>query len=156
MSMEYIKEITADFSGENLFGYITAVQGDTARTVKVKMSANYQPYTPEEGTTAVLRAVKPDGKTVFNDATIETDGTVTANLTEQITAAVGNVRCELSLYGAQGGTLTTVKFIVKVTPASVSPEITSSDEFLALEQALKDVANAGNVAQAALETATKM
>lgn len=155
MSMEYIKEITADFSGENLFGYITAVQGDTARTVKVKMTANYQPYTPEEGTTAVLRAVKPDGKTVFNDATIETDGTVTANLTEQITAAVGNVRCELSLYGAQGGTLTTVKFIVKVTPASVSPEITSSDEFLALEQALKDVANAGNVAQAALETATE-
>ena len=153
--MEYIKEITVDLSGEMFFNYITATQGDTARSVKITIISNNQPYTPPSGATAVLRAKKPDGTSVFDDATINADGTITAALTAQVTATVGNVRCEISLYGADGKTLSTVPFIVKITPASLNPGITSSDEFGALETALAEVKAVDGVTKAALETATQ-
>ena len=153
--MKYTKEITVDLAGEMLFGYITAVQGDTnSRTVKITILSNAQPYTIPSGASAVLRCKKPDGKTVLNNATINTDGTVTADLTEQMLAAVGNCRCEVTLYGSDNSSLTTVPFIVKVTPASVSPDITSSDEFKALTEALSEVNNVSETATAALTAAT--
>lgn len=153
--MEYIKEITVDLSGEMFFHYIAATQGDTARMVKITIISNNQPYTPEGGAKAILRAKKPDGNSVFNDAIVNTDGTITAELTEQITAAVGNVRCEISLYGADEKVLSTVPFIVKVTPASLNPGITSSDEFGALASALAEVQAVDDVANSALEIATE-
>ena len=153
--MEYTKEISVDLSGEALFGYITATQGDAnSRKVKITLLNNSQPYTVPLGASAVLRCKKPDGTTVFNNATINTDGTITADLTEQMLAAVGNCRCEVTLYGTDNSSLTTVPFIVKVTPASVSPDITSSDEFNALTEALTEVKNVSETASAALTTAT--
>lgn len=153
--MEYIKEITVDLSGEMFFHYITATQGDTARAVKITIISNNQPYTPEDGAKAILRAKKPDGNSVFNDATINADGTITAELTEQITVAAGNVRCEVSIYGADGKVLSTVPFIVKVTPASLNPGVTSSNEFGALASALAEVQEVDGVAHSALEIATE-
>lgn len=154
--MEYIKEITVDLAGEMLFEYITAVQGDTnSRSVKVTLLSNAQPYTVPDGATAVIRCKKPDGTSVFNDATINGDGTITAELTEQMLAAVGNCKCEISLYGEGESSLTTVPFIVKVTPAAVNPNIESTDEYTALASALARVDNVSGVAVAALEAATE-
>lgn len=154
--MEYIKEITVDLAGEMLFEYITAVQGDTnSRSVKVTLLSNAQPYTVPDGATAVIRCKKPDGTSVFNDATINGDGTITAELTEQMLAAVGNCKCEISLYGEGESSLTTVPFIVKVTPAAVNPNIESADEYTALTSALARVDNVSGVADAALEAATE-
>jgi hypothetical protein len=154
--MEYIKEITVDLAGEMLFEYITAVQGDTnSRFVKVKLLSNAQPYTVPSGATAVISCKKPDGTRIFNDATVNEDGTITAELTEQMLAAVGNCKCEITLYGEGESSLTSVPFVVKVTPSAVSPEITSSDEYTALTAALARVDNVANVANAALEDATE-
>lgn len=154
--MEYIKEITVDLAGEMLFEYITAVQGDTnSRFVKVTLLSNAQPYTVPDGATAVIRCKKPDGTSVLNDATINGDGTITAELTEQMLAVVGNCKCEISLYGANESSLTTVPFIVKVTPAAVNPNIESTDEYTALTSALARVDNVSGVADAALEAATE-
>ena len=154
--MEYIKEIAVDLAGEMLFEYITAVQGDNnSRFVKVTLLSNAQPYTVPSGSTAVIRCKKPDGTSVFNEATINEDGTITAELTEQMLAAIGNCRCEISLYGADKSNLTSVPFIVKVTSAAVNPNITSSDEFTAFVNALSKVENISSIANAALETATQ-
>ena len=61
--MKYIKEITVDLAGEMLFGYITAVQGDTnSRTVKITILSNAQPYTIPSGASAVLRCKSPTGQ----------------------------------------------------------------------------------------------
>ena len=38
--MEFIKEITVELSGEMLFEYITAVQSDVGRKIKVILLAN--------------------------------------------------------------------------------------------------------------------
>lgn len=155
--MEFIKEITVDLAGEMLFEYITAVQGDTgSRFVKVQLLSNRQPYTPPEGVTAVLRCKKPDGKTIFNDCTVGEDGTIKAELTEQMLAVAGNCRCEITLYGADESALTSVPFIVKVTSSAINPgSVTSADEFKVLEKALAKVEAVDGVANAALETATE-
>ena len=154
--MKYIKEITVDLAGEMFFEYITAVQGDTnSRFVKVTLLSNAQPYNVPSDATAVIRCKKPDGTNIFNDATINEDGTITAELTEQMLAAVGNCKCEISLYGADESSLTSVPFIVKVTSAAVNPNITSTDEYTALTAALNRVNNVSGVANSALEAATK-
>lgn len=155
--MEFIKEITVDLAGEMLFEYITAVQGDAgSRFVKVQLLSNRQPYTPPAGVTAVLRCKKPDGKTIFNDCTVGEDGTIKAELTEQMLAVAGNFRCEITLYGADESTLTSVPFIVKVTSSAINPgSVTSADEFTALGKALARVEAVDGVTKAALETATE-
>ena len=155
--MEFIKEITVDLAGEMLFEYITAVQGDAgSRFVKVQLLSNRQPYTPPAGVTAVLRCKKPDGKTIFNDCTVGEDGTIKAELTEEMLAVAGNCRCEITLYGADESTLTSVPFIVKVTSSAINPgSVTSADEFTALGKALARVEAVDGVTKAALETATE-
>ena len=154
--MEYIRDITVDFSGERLFDYITAIQGDTnSRAIKITILENSKPYTIPTGTKAVLRCKKPDGKRVFNDATINDDGTVTAKLSGQMLTAPGNCRCEIALYGSDGSCLTSTPFTVKVIEASITEDITSSDEFTALALALAKVDNAQSVADTALATATE-
>lgn len=154
--MDYIKEITVDLADEMLFEYITAVQGDTARVVKITILSNCRPFTPPEGARAIIRCRKPDGKPVFNDATINEDGTITAPLTAQMLAAAGNCRCEVTLYGIDEEVLTTVSFIVKVTPKAVSDnEVESAPEFTAIEKALAEVTRSEGVANAALEKSTQ-
>lgn len=152
--MEYIKEITVDLSGEMYFNYITAVQGDEkSRFVKITILSGGLAFFPTAGARAALRCKKPDGTFVLNDATIGEDGAITTELTENMLAAVGNCRCEVTIYEGESS-LTTVPFIVKVTPGAVDPEIESTDEYTALTKALADVQGASGVAGAALETAT--
>lgn len=152
--MQYIKEITVDLSGKMYFSYITAVQGDEgSRYVKITILSNGETFEIPDGAIATLRCRKPDGTYVLNDATINEDYTITAELTENMLAAVGNCVCEVTLY-ADDASLTTVPFIVKVTAASVDPDIESSDEYTALTAALNAISGALGVSTSALEIVT--
>lgn len=152
--MQYIKEITVDLSGEMYFSYITAVQGDeNSRFVKITLLSGGVAFVPPEGAIAALRCKKPDGTFTFNDATINEDGTITAELTGNMLAAVGNCRCEVTIYD-NGSALTSVPFIVKVTPGAVDPDVESTDEYAALTAALKKVQDVDGVSAAALAEAT--
>ena len=152
--MQYIKEFTVDLSGEMYFNYITATQGDeNSRFVKITVVSGGLNFSAPKGATAVLRCKKPDGTFALNDAQIEEDGTITAELTENMLAAVGNCRCEVTIYDGESS-LTTVPFIVKVTPGAVDPQIESTDEYQALTKALSEVQKVDGVAKSALETAT--
>ncbi len=147
--MEYSKEITVDLSGEMPLEYITAVQGDTARKIRITLLANNQPYEIPKDSNAVFRAEKPDGTGVFNNCTINDDFTVTAELTVQTLAVCGNVRCQITLYGADDSILTSVPFIVKVIRKNAEDsKIESTNEF----NAIKDAAE---MARSAYEQATK-
>lgn len=153
--MEYIKEITVDLSGEMYFSYITAIQGDkNSRFIKITLLSGDVVFIPPAGATAVLRCKKPDGTFILNDAIIKEDGTIEAELTENILAVVGNCRCEITIYD-NGSSLTSVPFIVKVTEGAVDPDIESSDEYTALTSALTRVDDIANVANTALENATE-
>ncbi len=151
--MECIKKITAELSGEMLFEYITAIQGDTSsRYVEITLLNNNRAFVPPSGATAVIRASKPDGTIILNDCEVNTDGTIKAELTGQMLAVCGNVRCQTSIYSSDGGILTSVPFVVKVVSKSAPDElIESKDEFNALKDA-KDIANAASeIASEALE-----
>lgn len=156
--MECIKKINVELSGEMLFEYITAIQGDTAsRYVEIILLNNNQAYTPPDGATAVIRATKPDGTIILSDCEISTDGTIKAELTAQMLAVCGNVRCQTSLYSADGGILTSVPFIVKVVSKSANEaQIESSNEFNAIKDASDLATTASEIASEALEKMNKV
>lgn len=151
--MECIKKINVELSGEMLFEYITAIQGDTAsRYVEIVLLNNNQAYTPPDGATAVIRATKPDGTIILNNCEIGTGGTIKAELTAQMLAVCGNVRCQTSLYSSDGGILTSVPFIIKVVSKSANDaQIESGNEFNAIKEASDLATAASEIASEALE-----
>ena len=151
--MECIKKINVELSGEMLFEYITAIQGDTAsRYVEIVLLNNNQAYTPPDGATAVIRATKPDGTIILNNCEIGTGGTIKAELTAQMLAVCGNVRCQTSLYSSDGGILTSVPFIIKVVSKSANDaQIESGNEFNAIKDASDLATAASEIASEALE-----
>lgn len=156
--MECIKKINVELSGEMLFEYITAIQGDTAsRYVEIVLLNNNQAYTPPDGATAVIRATKPDGTIILNNCEIGTGGTIKAELTAQMLAVCGNVRCQTSLYSSDGGILTSVPFIIKVVSKSANDaQIESGNEFNAIKDASDLAKSASEIASEALEKVGKI
>ena len=115
---------------------------DSARRIVFRLREDGRDYRLAAGTTAVLRAKKPDGTVLFN--TCQIDGqTVIYRPTTQTTAVPGTLECELTLYGGEGEQLTSARFraVVEDTLYSDS-EVESEDEFTALAQA---IAAAGNL-----------
>ena len=117
-------------------------KNDSARCVVFRLREDGRDYRIAPGTTAVLRAKKPDGTVLFNSCPIEGQ-TVVYRTTTQTTAVPGILECELTLYGGAGKQLTSARFraIVEDTLYSDS-EVESEDEFTALAAA---IAAAGNL-----------
>ena len=131
--MQYTQEIRLDVSGECLYRYVQAKQGDQAtRFIQARLYAGGAEINLPSGATAEFRCLKPDGKSVLNLATINEDGSVTAELTEQVLAVPGQVQADISIKGADGERLSTASFIIQVDAAPVGKNIVSSNEFLEL------------------------
>lgn len=73
------------------------------RFINIKLYDNDTFIQPESGSIAVFRGLKPDGHSFMNTAEIENDGSITVELTEQILAVDGSVRCDISIL--KGGLL---------------------------------------------------
>lgn len=81
-------------------------------------------------------AIKPDGGLILNDCRIidSAHGIVEFELTEQINAVAGDVKCELKLYGPNGEVLTTKTFNICVKKSLIHDVIESSSEVLGLDK----------------------
>lgn len=102
--MQTTKTFNVDVDKDNLSQPIFTKQlDDGTRFINVKLVSNDQQIIPESDCIAIFRGVKPDGHSFMNTATIEDDGTITAELTEQILAVNGCVRCDISVL--KGGLL---------------------------------------------------
>lgn len=123
-------------------GYIRVKRGENgARRLAIALYMHSVPYMADVGTTAVFRAIKPDNTQLFNSATI-TDNVVTVGLTTQTVAALGTVRCELSIYGMNNELLYSPQFDVIVEDYIYSDTaIESTDEYTGLTEALSTVNN---------------
>ena len=123
-------------------GYIRVKRGENgARRLAIALYMHSVPYMADAGTTAVFRAIKPDNTQLFNSATI-TDNVVTVGLTTQTVAALGTVRCELSIYGMNNELLYSPQFDVIVEDYIYSDTaIESTDEYTGLTEALSTVNN---------------
>lgn len=91
-------------------------------------------YTPTG--TAVIQGSKPDGKGFSYNATLS-GNTVTADLTEQMTAVAGRVRCQVVITETTGRTGTFV-FILEVQRSALPSDTDMSEsEYEFIEQAIE-------------------
>lgn len=123
-------------------GYIRVKRGENgARRLAIALYMHSVPYMADAGTTAVFRAIKPDNTKLFNSATI-TDNVVTVELTTQTVAALGTVRCELSIYGTNNELLYSPQFDIIVEDYLYSDTaIESTSEYTDLTEAISKVNN---------------
>ena len=75
---------------------------------------------------ARIEGIKPDNKGFSYNATYSS-GKVTANCTEQMTAVVGNVLCEIRLFNSQDDTLGTLNFILCVEKSPINEDTDFSE-----------------------------
>ena len=107
-----VTDITLDLQRSFAPGEITVRRGDTHRTLRFFLADGGKPYKPTD-VRAVLTAQKPDGTHIFNECTVAEDR-VLYDLTSQTTACLGQVECQLRLYGAENALLHTAAFTLTV------------------------------------------
>lgn len=105
-------------------------RGDTKRILHISLTDGGKPYQISDECTAVFTALKPDGKKVFNDCQIS-GNEILYTLTPQTVVAEGVCQCEIKLYGADSGLLTSARFELAVneTVYNEGDVIESTDEF---------------------------
>lgn len=83
---------------------------------------------------------KPDGKIVFNETEMvePKQGLIKFLISEQITTALGEVVCELKIYGKNSSVLTTQYFTINVTQPIADKAIQSTNEFRQLTIAMNE------------------
>ena len=119
---------------------IHAKQGDAStRFVRVELTAGGVAYVPPDKATARFRCVKPDGKSCLNPATINEDGSVTVELTEQALIVPGRVLADVSLLDADGGILSSFNFEIIVEAAPVGDLSESHDQLGVYEDRLEAI-----------------
>lgn len=135
-NMKHIKQLIIDIDKKNN-ETVQSVQYDTGtRFIHINLISNSIPF-DITGCSVKISSTKPDGTSIFNNCTVVNakEGFVEVELTEQINAVEGLVKCELKLYNGTG-VLTTKQFNIYVTASVTSKEITSSNEFKALTDEL--------------------
>lgn len=121
-------------------GFVRVKKGESsARQLIIRLYTGSTPYLPDAGSSVTFRAAKPDGNKVFN-ATIISDNLVTVELTTQLVAALGPVRCELSVYGANNAVLYSPQFDIVVEDNLYDDgAIESTNEYTELTQTLASI-----------------
>lgn len=113
-------------------------KNDNARVLKISLVDNGKIFEIAEGCVATFRAKKPDGTVLFNNCTIE-NNVITYELTNQTSAVVGEVECEVTLYDSDNKQITSPRFSLAVTDTLYDDnEIESQDEFNQLGHSLTE------------------
>lgn len=141
--MNYTQEIDVDVSGKTKYKYIDAKQYDNeSRYLKITLRQDGQKLKPEAGVTAGFRCLKPDGTICLNAATVNSDGTVTAELTCEMLACKGVAKADICLIKGNS-VLSTVTFFIQIEEAPVdTKKALSSDEFLLLVEKIAEATDA--------------
>ena len=137
--MNYNQEITLDLNSNSAYVVVDAKQGDVdSRTLLVHYTSNGEEYKVNTNNSVALRMQKPDKTVVFNDTTINYDGSVLVPFSYQCLTVAGRAYADLVEFNSDGQTLSTVSFIVNIMaqPDFSADAALSSDEFLYLKSFL--------------------
>lgn len=150
--LNYTRYINLDVNAMSAVTVVTVKRSDAfARFINVTLMKDGVKYTPESGVWAMFRCEKPDGTAVVTDSrtqdtelgrylvTIESNGTITIELIDQVTTAVGRCKCDVCLmYNTE--VLSTTQFIIDVKPIpNVAELVVSSDDFRTLINAIAEI-----------------
>ena len=131
------QEITLYVDRKNKYKYVYGKQSDTkSRFLKVTIVDGGKKVMLGSDDNAKFRALKPDGTAVFNDCVIEPDGTILVELSAQTLAVAGQVSADVVIIGKSDEILATANFCIIVEKAPVGKDVESSNEFLALVEAM--------------------
>ena len=98
---------------------------DASRSLVFRLYSGAVSFTPGSGTTAQIRGTKPDNKG-FEYAANLSGSTVTAAITDQMTAVAGDVRCEIVLKDSTK-TIGTGNFVLAVERAALGEDTDISE-----------------------------
>lgn len=150
--MNYTRYINLDINATSAVTVVSVKQSDAfARFINVTLMKDGVKYTPESGVWAMFRCEKPDGHGVLTDSrskdpeldrylvSIGNDSTITIELIDQVTTAVGRCKCDVCLM--QGNqVLSTTPFVIDVKPVpNVASLVISTDDFRTLANSLAEV-----------------
>lgn len=150
--MNYTRYITLDVNAASAVTVVNVKRSDAfARFINVTLVKDGVKYTPETGVWAMFRCEKPDGHGVITDSrnqdtelgrylvTINGDGTITIELIDQVTTAVGRCKCDVCLL-FNDEVLSTTPFIIDVRPIpNVASLAVSTDDFRTLVDAIAEI-----------------
>lgn len=143
--MNYIHEITLDINLAGEMPVVKVKQGDSsARFILATLEKDGAAFIPDEGVGIIFRCEKPDGFGVLEDSVTEDselerylvvdnrDGTVTIELTEQVSTCPGRCRCDLCFYKDEK-ILSSIPFGIHVFPSPNTTHLAvSSNDFRTL------------------------
>ena len=126
-------EITLEVGSSSLPFYKYMKEGDGGSIYfRITLMANGVQFTPASGDTAYIRVLKADGNSCMNEATINNDGTITACITQQMTAAPGTAKADIVITAQDESSISTATFFLDVDIAPLGESIESTSEVLFL------------------------
>lgn len=111
--IDSITRITLNLQETNTMVSIRAKRGDTGRKLLIHLSDGSIPYHISDDCYATFIAKKPDGTKINNACTIE-NNVIEYEFTDQTCTAVGTMKAEIRLYGADDKMITSACFLVNV------------------------------------------
>ena len=111
--IDSITRITLNLQETNTMVSIRAKRGDTGRKLLIHLSDGSIPYHISDDCYATFTAKKPDGTKINNACTIE-NNVIEYEFTDQTCTAVGTMKAEIRLYGADDKMITSACFLVNV------------------------------------------
>lgn len=130
MSLETIQKITLDFTVPRIKNVRCVENDQNSRIINIVITNDGKEYPLNSSTmSAKCKIHKPDHTYIYNEAPINSDGSVTINLTDQAMAIAGNARAELQISDSTGKILSTMPFHIIVEKSVLSnKDIESKNE----------------------------
>lgn len=126
---EAIFDITADVGRESRASAVAAKQYDRdSRFLRVHILNRGRPITVAQESNVIISVERPDGEAKAFSGEVNPDGSVTVPLNGWALALEGELRCDISIIGADGSRLTTTAFGITVERPSYSGEDVSQDD----------------------------
>ena len=147
--------ITVDLYNPYPLKVMNIPQYNTGRGALITLTAAGSVIVPDKETLYIY-AKKPDGTMVY--ASCELLGAqVRASFDEQMTAVAGVLDVEIQMVDASGNSITTTIFQINIMASNIDyARIVSSDDFIALRDALAMVSGIGDHTQLATENKSSL
>ncbi len=148
--MDYSKEIKLEINATGELPVVRIKQGDAySRFIIATLTKDGETYVPEADIQIQFRCQKPDGHGVMEDSVYEDtelgrkfiilnedDGTISVELVEQVSTAVGRCKCDLCLVKDEH-ILSSIPFVIDVVASpNIASLAISSDDFRTLMNTL--------------------
>lgn len=152
-----VGRLVFDFARHSVEKTIRVKQFDSeTRNLLIVLLNDGEPYEMPEGAIVRIECRKSDGEEILNDCTY-VENLVTAEITEQMTAAAGYAECAISVYEKESY-IATWTFNLKIdTAAIIGDKVSSTTEYKAIINALQEVEKSKDtVEEATILAATAM